>query len=269
MNPRYRENYFRNEGVGSWEINLAAFLADLNTNQWDSPTAPNPGITFTMSGTGSPNTGHGFEDALSLLSYRYDYNYNQSYNLASVHQLFGNPGDTAFVNDNIDGYSDGPLQTGFPLPGDVKAPQPNDNPLLGWAGADNTNHFFTHQELFDTNETENRRDSARFYRPLARCRRNQWPISTYDRYTFYRLLSQLGTDSAPEQDKINLNYSNAFAYFNTNGLVTNITVFPGAETNFMLWTPLNSSPSPPTGCCEPIRRNGSGKIHRTMWRLTA
>ena len=25
---------FRNQGVGSWEINLAAFLADLNTNEW-------------------------------------------------------------------------------------------------------------------------------------------------------------------------------------------------------------------------------------------
>ena len=28
------DGFFRNEGVGSWEINLAAFLADLNTNQW-------------------------------------------------------------------------------------------------------------------------------------------------------------------------------------------------------------------------------------------
>jgi len=29
--------YSRDMGVGSWEINLAAFLADLNTNQWDPP----------------------------------------------------------------------------------------------------------------------------------------------------------------------------------------------------------------------------------------
>ena len=27
------DGYFRNQGVGSWEINLAAFLADLNTNE--------------------------------------------------------------------------------------------------------------------------------------------------------------------------------------------------------------------------------------------
>ncbi|MGB7767584.1 MAG: hypothetical protein WBN22_01860 [Verrucomicrobiia bacterium] len=232
------DEFMRNQGVGSWEINLAAFLADLNTNEWDSPTAPNPGY-FYNEWNGSPNTGYGFEDALSLLSYRYDYNYNQSYNLASVHQLFGNPGDTAFENDNIDGYSDGPLQTGFPLPGDVQAPQPNDNPLLGWSGADNPNHFFDPQELFNTSETENGVTPPGFTdRLLAAGGTNGVPISTYNRYTYYRLLSQMGVDSAPEQDQINLNYSNAFAYFNNNGLVTNITVYPGAETNFMLWTPL-------------------------------
>ena len=44
---------------------------------------------------------------------------------------------------------------------------------------------------------------------------NQWggtTVSTYDRYTFYRLLSQLGTDSTPESGKMNLNYDNLDAY---------------------------------------------------------
>ncbi len=31
---RVADDYLRNQGVGSWEINLAAFLADLNTNMW-------------------------------------------------------------------------------------------------------------------------------------------------------------------------------------------------------------------------------------------
>ena len=31
---RAGDAFLRNQGVGSWEINLAAFLADLNTNQW-------------------------------------------------------------------------------------------------------------------------------------------------------------------------------------------------------------------------------------------
>ena len=29
------DRFIRNEGVAPWEINLAAFLADLNTNVWD------------------------------------------------------------------------------------------------------------------------------------------------------------------------------------------------------------------------------------------
>jgi hypothetical protein len=228
------DGFMRNQGVGSWEINLAAFLADLNTNEWDNPTAPNPGY-FYNEWNGSPNTGYGFEDALSLLSYRYDYNYNT---LDSVDQLFGGvggPGDVAFRNDNIDGYSDGPLQTGFPSPGDVLAPQQNDNPALAWAGADNTNQYFDLQELYNPNETAQSVTGTNFTQRLQMAGD---AVSTYNRYTYYRLLSQMGVDSAPEQDKINLNYSNAFAYFDAGGVVTNITYYPGAETNFTRWTPL-------------------------------
>ncbi len=36
--------------------------------------------------------------------------------------------------------------------------------------------------------------------------------STYDRYTFFRLLSQLGTDSTPDSGKMNLNYDNLDSY---------------------------------------------------------
>ena len=35
------DGYLRNEGVGSWELNLAAFLADLNTNEWDNDISGN------------------------------------------------------------------------------------------------------------------------------------------------------------------------------------------------------------------------------------
>ena len=62
--------FMRNQGVGSWEINLAvfAFLTDLNTNQWDPLV--NPYIYDTWNGT-LYNSGAGFSDALSLLKYRY------------------------------------------------------------------------------------------------------------------------------------------------------------------------------------------------------
>src|SRR5262249_8970540 len=49
-------------------------------------------------------------------------------------------------------------------------------------------------------------------------------VSTYDRYTVHRLLSQLSTDSAPERDdRININYKN------TDGL---------GATNLIGWQPL-------------------------------
>ena len=56
-----------------------------------------------------------------------------------------------------------------------------------------------------------------------------YSISTYNRYTYYRLLSQMGVESAPEQNKLNLNYVNVDA----NG-----NVVPDMETNLIPWTPL-------------------------------
>jgi len=53
-------------------------------------------------------------------------------------------------------------------------------------------------------------------------------VSTYNRYTYYRMLSQMGVDSAPEQNKLNLNYRNE-----TNGVI-----LPNLETNFIPWTAL-------------------------------
>lgn len=218
--------FFRNQGVGSWELNLAAFLADLNTNEWGR-----------VIGTGSSdyqyrqpmfaNSGFAFEDAFSILTNRYAGNYNT---LDRADNLFQNAANT-FENDNIDGYSDGTLQTGFSPPFDTTSPL-NDDPSKSWAGADNTNHFFNlPMELFDPGETSagftNRLRSAAFV-----------TTNEYDRTTFYRLLSQLSTDSDPESDKINLNYSNALMQFDTDGIATNITIIPGAETNFTPWTPI-------------------------------
>ncbi len=242
-----KDFFFRNEGVGSWEINLAAFLADLNTNEWgqivgSGPAAPVGSGRFyqynqyTLFPT--PNQGVAFDDARALLAYRYANNYNS---LASVDSLYGGAlgaGHIAFLNDNIDGYSDGPLMTGLQLP-----LFDNDRPRMRWAGADNTNQFFTVEELFNTNETEIGAISPGFSDRLLNAGANFFGtnISTYDRYTFYRMLDELGSDSAPESDKINLNYSNAvvnYAYDTVSGAVypTNFAIVPNAETNFFSWT---------------------------------
>ncbi len=52
--------------------------------------------------------------------------------------------------------------------------------------------------------------------------------TNYDRYTFYHLLAQLGTDSDPDDGKMNLNYRN----------IANGVVVPGMETNCIVWSPL-------------------------------
>jgi hypothetical protein len=125
--------------------------------------------------------------------------------------------------NNIDAYSRGPLQTttaGINVNPDVTSP---------WVGADNTNHSFTPGELFDPTKSSigfvNRLQSAGTIN------------SPYDRYTLYRMLSHLGTDTTPESGKMNLNYDNL------NPLVTlvsgNLVTNPPSATNFMAWQPLN------------------------------
>ena len=225
--------FIRNEGIGSWEINLAAFLTDLNTNQWDSPTLWNPAngpYQYNEGVSGSFNQGFAFNDARALLTYRYNNNFNT---LSLMPNLFIPAAVTAFTSDNIDGFTYGfpVIMTGFQLPGE------RDLTLIGnkvpWVGADNMNHFFTHQELFDSTKIQNPYASPilGFTDRLLNAGTNRWggtTVSTYDRYTFYRLLSQLGTDSTPESGKMNLNYDNLDPY--TNGIAS--------SSNFMAWTPI-------------------------------
>ncbi|MGI8964815.1 MAG: hypothetical protein ACR2H1_01870 [Limisphaerales bacterium] len=179
------EAFWRNQGFGSWEINLAAFFRDLNTNIWTNavyvlpPAANSIGFAYT-------------KDALGVINYRYDGN---SANLKSVDNLFGSSNAIAFANDLIDGYANGPFLTSSNLTTD------DDNTALPWPGSPNPTKFVDVQELFDGTKVQP---------ALAgRLQNTRTNISSYDRYTFYRLLQQLGTDSAPElRGKVNINYTN-------------------------------------------------------------
>ena len=76
-------DFLRNQGVGTFEINLAGFLHDLNTNlyAWGGLYRYDPI-------GGSPAAGTAFADAGSLLAYRYAMNpVNSAFTLASVSQL--------------------------------------------------------------------------------------------------------------------------------------------------------------------------------------
>jgi hypothetical protein len=225
-----KDLFFRNQGVGSWEINLAAFLADLNTNVWGQIVGSGLGAPigsasyYQYNELANYNSGSAFDDARGLLANRYVNNYNT---LAGVQALYGANAWPAFQN-NIDGYSDGPLMT---TPAGIN--ERAQNVTYPWAGADNTNHFFTHQELFDPTKTEINVGPPGFIEHLNQAGTN---VSTYDRYTFYRMLSQLGTDSTPDSGKMNLNYDNLDPYIIYSPRA-NVTNSPSA-TNFMAWTPL-------------------------------
>jgi hypothetical protein len=219
------DSFLRDQGVGSWEINLASFLVDLNTNFWPyrqiSPLGYSPYVYSQVFSV--PNSGSAFDDAVSLLRYRYANNYR---NLLSVSQLFGPNGARAFDSDNVDGCLSGGLMTGThwpPLGGaDLDAPRV----AQSWWGAPNPVHYFTTGDLFDTNKTASAisAPTPTFSDRLAQAGTYN---DSYNRYTYFRMLSQLGTDSAPDANKINLNYVNVDDYGN---------VVPDMATNFIPWT---------------------------------
>jgi hypothetical protein len=228
------DSYMRNQSVGTWELNLAAFLTDLNTNEWD-PVIDD----YVYNPQNPPNRGRGFEDALALLSWRYNFNYNT---LASADQVFPNTSPdnaaTIFPNDGIDNYSDGALQTNFDTNVDY-LPAFSDDPRLPWVGADNTNKYYDlSSELFDTSKAPSFAANLSAI-SQAHTVSNTNPVDYYNDYTFYRLLDQLGTGSQPEEGKINLNYSNAVVTYDRNGVPTGIGIVPGAETNLVSWRPMD------------------------------
>lgn len=233
------DGFSRNQGVGSWEINLAAFLRELNTNFWSGY------LYRTNSFTSS--SGFAFEDALTLLRYRYRrdaYDLSPSYNrLQSIRQLYRNEGFNAFLRDGNDGYSDGPIQLGVERPYRINGTNfeidENDEPNEPWPGAENPFQFFDPQELFTVSEPAVGQAAGAFDRFTNRLFQASIRRSTYNRHTFYRLLGQLGMDSVPaNRGKIHLNYDNRLD-FDTRVAGARPDARRGFfATNFVAWSPV-------------------------------
>lgn len=167
QNNMTMNDFLRHQGVGSWEINLAGFFSALNTNVW----VPNPlGYNYNTN-LSFPSSGTAFDDARMLLRHRYE---GSLLSLASARAFFAT--NNPFPYTNIDNYSDGPLEA-----------MAADNTSLPWSGSSNTNGYYDIQELFDPYKT-----SPQFVNRFTN--RSTSPFG-YDRYTFYRLLAQMGTDS--------------------------------------------------------------------------
>src|SRR5260370_14563696 len=87
-----------------------------------------------------------------------------------------------------------------------------------WSGAENTNQFFTTQDLF-TSVPAPPAPALSFSNRLFTAGTH---TNLFDRYTFYRMLSQMSFGSAPDPtNKLNLNYKNVQGF---------------AATSFTPWT---------------------------------
>ena len=205
------EGFLRNQGVGTWEINLAAFLADLNTNAWWNPV---PGYNYSQVNAAA-SFGPAFANANDILNYRYGPpgSFLNLYPASAV--LAGTPFSlaTALASYNIDVYSDGPLMLGTA----TNESTPSDVPSVAWSGSENTNHYFSTQDIFS-------QMPPGFKTMLSNLGTSN---DSYNAYTFYRMVAQLGTDSATEQNKLNINFKNTDIHGN---------IVPGMETNLIPWT---------------------------------
>jgi hypothetical protein len=211
------DGFLRNHGMGPWEFNQAAFLADLNTNIW-YPTLADYNYDIQTNGAGGflfANSGRAFDAAGDLLRRRYLGNFN---NLSNFFQIYGTNASIAYTNDFLGGAGVAPLMRVRTLPTGER-----DNAFYPWSGAPNPNPFFDLADWYDTNNVYH---GLRVSHPLLQVALTNSPsaaVNEYNHYTFYRWIAQQGTDSGlPPQDKIHINYDNKTSY---NG-----------QTNWVDWT---------------------------------
>jgi hypothetical protein len=186
MSPTTYEGFLRNEGIGTWEINFAAFLQTLNNgnNFWGGSNTYQTGLNYNSQ---SP----AFFDAASIMQYRYNGTYQ---NLNSFQNLYGPNAVASFTNDFLDGYTAGPLLTGINLPTVDFDAQFHLSP---WSGSDNPIQIVRPRDLLisipalPTQNPVNNSFTNRLYSAGTN-------LDTYDEYTFYRMLAQMGMGSAPE-----------------------------------------------------------------------
>jgi hypothetical protein len=223
------DGFARNQGFGNWELNLAGFLAELNPQYWQYANY-NPMNFFGPGGNGSGLPVDAFLSAKELLAYRYASNINSllSFDLTgfpnrSVYPGFG----PLFEVDGIDGYANGPLMFGLGsvLSGDLTVPPINDNAGAPWPGSPNTNRYFSIEELVD------RAHQARypnFFLNLSNAMNARLAGNgPEDLNTFYRMIAQMGTDSAvPRVQRVPAN-----AVTNNGGRVSVALPNHGLHTN--------------------------------------
>ncbi|MCF7763683.1 MAG: pilus assembly PilX N-terminal domain-containing protein [Verrucomicrobia bacterium] len=241
--------YLRNHGIGSWELNLAAFLRDLNTNAWRS-------YIYTLSQSQIQTRGDSFESAAGILGHRYfdqDPKPNRKpwelYRVVDP-ELYGQRAQLIFATDGLDTYSDGPLLLGQSVLNFDGLP---DISSKAWSGSPNPQGYYDIQEFYNTNLNELNiltANPARYPFPRKLLQATDNSNSSYDRYSYYRLLAQLGTDSRPAVS--NLLFQPNLVLVPTNKLHLNFrNDYPNGQTNFIPWDPVID----PVGLVDPRDRD--------------
>ena len=238
-----QDGFVRDQGVGSWELNLAGFFWGLDTNFYANTSTPYFATPYNYilgtSGSTAVNRGYVFDDAYAFLRFRYAGTYGPLGSLhppLSLNYFFGSPASRApnYLQDGIDEY--GILGVPFPINN-----YPSSAVGFPWPGSFDTNNFYAIQDLFDTNKT-----SPGFTNRLFKAGSF---TNSYDRYMFQRLLAGIGAGSAPElqtwvyadgittnpavqpptllRPKVNINYDN------TRQIAGGLNASP---TNLIPWT---------------------------------
>jgi len=201
--------FSRDQGVGSWELNLAGYLWALNTNTYGGFRTFQPYNYPVLQGAARSvlgNIGDSFFDAERFLAFRYGPNRGIQNSLGSYFFDF-----QIFSTNGIDDYGSVPsLDVSFPYDYDANTDPDNPKSQLvkyrtdPWPGSFTENMFYDMQDVFDTNRT-----GTSF--PIRLGTAGGLTNTLYDRYTYQRMLASIGTGSAPEYG--------VFVY--TNEIVTN------------------------------------------------
>jgi hypothetical protein len=229
VSPNGGYGYMRNQGVGPWELNLGAFLHELDPGVWDYSYQRVSGRPVAL--------GDAFADARSFVNFRHGWPDtppaapvpNVRYTFADEYPdaiLGGYPGGW------VDQYADGNL--GYPQGADISLPD-DDTPTKNkrWPGMETTNHFFHIQELFDRADVggfggRSNKVTREFSENLSNATVRLNLAGQPNGALYYKLLAQLGTQTGSDdtRGKIHLNFADQNADL------------PGTNfhaTNFIAW----------------------------------
>ena len=211
--------FFRNQGVASWELNMAGLFRDLNTNLWQ---------TYGYS-TNAANTGLTFEHALNLWAHRRvatvaGRSTAKDILIEDSRPQLGVNGDTSEVDrvlpfNGVDDLSDGPLIQSLAQVRNPGLLNDGDNVTRRWSGGDVSNPYLTpfpllsdptllslagNRVIWTNLDTRRTAFAGQLVSPL------QASNSTYNAYTFYRLLGSVGTDGSDGRIEVGVDLANRY-----------------------------------------------------------